>query len=166
MSITTSSGERYDSLENFMGNSPSEYIAEGFNALYGYTKLDKPKPPVGPVNAPTPKGDWESEVLTDLPPQGYMVPSDTMKDYKKYIEDKRNDQQILDTFKIPSPGEKGRVIRPGEEDYIRSKDLGKPVVYAQNDNIPPNLGTTVPNIAGGLSKPPKPANDNDKRKKF
>src|SRR6266566_2947093 len=37
--------------------------------------------------------------------------------------------------------------------------------FAMNDNTPPlPLDITMPNIAGGLSKPPKPANDNDPRK--
>jgi hypothetical protein len=34
---------------------------------------------------------------------------------------------------------------------------------AMNDNTP-KIEITVPNISGGLSKPPKPANDNDPRK--
>src|SRR6266566_428542 len=39
--------------------------------------------------------------------------------------------------------------------------------FAMNDNTPPlPLDITMPNIAGGLSKPPKPANDNDPRKPY
>ncbi len=211
MAITTSSGDRYDSLENFIGYSPNEYVNMEFNAIYGQT-YEKPKIPVGPINTPTQKGDWESEVITNFPPAEYGKPKDTMKNYKKSIEDTRDAQEILDTFGIPPQVEQGRVIRPGESDYIRSKDLGKPVVYAgikkdviklpplvptpmpdidpdkvvppqdkwgpkptppwtkerpfvMNDNKPPlPLDITMPNIAGGLRKPPKPANDNDKRK--
>lgn len=37
--------------------------------------------------------------------------------------------------------------------------------FAMNDNTPPlPLDITMPNIAGGLRQPPKPANDNDSRK--
>ena len=39
--------------------------------------------------------------------------------------------------------------------------------FAMNDNTPPlPLDITMPNIQGGLRKPPKPANDNDPRKPY
>jgi hypothetical protein len=129
VAITTSSGERYDSLENFVGGTPNEYVKMEFDTLFGQTKPDKSKQPVGPIDAPTQHGDWESEMITDFPPLDYNQPKDTWKDYKQRIDKKLDWERRLDKVFIKPQGEKGRVIIPGEEDYIRTKDLGKEVKY-------------------------------------
>lgn len=170
MAITTSSGERYDSLESFIGHSPNEIVDDAFNAMNAVPMpSSKPVIPItNPnVNSPTQKGDWESEVITDVPPMDYGINRSDVKfwkDYKTDTEGKRDLDTIMDVMGFP-PKNVGTPVVPGELNWERSRDLGKRIVYSQNDNTP-KIDFTIPYIRGGLGPTPKPANDNDKRKKF
>ncbi len=122
LKFSTVDNKQPSNLEkNLIEGSYAESIQQDFEALNPQIKDPN-------IKAPTQRGDWESEVMTNLPPKGYLEPKDTMKDYKKYIEEKRDTDRILEIMGLPPPKEKGEKVIPGQSDYIRSKDLGKPVL--------------------------------------